>query len=360
MRLACVDCRLCRRQFGTDFSGGGDCVAVAQVQRSAMRLRRRTSCRVSPKSFPARLLTRPAIHRAPCGEPGARHDALRVVATLRDSACVAASEGGGRFVPRNERARRMRACRSARVDFSRMLTVGSAGATALPSSQTQTSIGRAAQDPQSRCAQRAEAASVCSGLRRDAEHAFDRTSRMPGSRGWVTKPAWCRSAHLAANGAGLPRRETAATGAPNAIKVRGACAARVRDAAHARCETHITGSRHARSKCATRPIRDATQPLALCLDRSDAERDRRRSAPVTERVGLHVRLRAEQPYEASDRLSAKRDTNSANAGDFSYTPIHFVATVFRAMLRIKSDAPCMLSRPADRHFSVCEAPKSDR
>ncbi len=267
---------------------------------------------------------------------------------------------GGRFVPRNERARLMRACRSARVDFSRVLTVGSAGATALPSSRTQTSIGRAAQDPQSRCAQRAEAASVCSGLRRDAEHAFDRTSRMPGSRGWVTKPAWCRSAHLAANGAALPRRETAATGAPNAIKVRGACAARVRDAAHARCETHITGSRHARSKCATRPIRDATQPLALCLDRSDAERDRRRSVPVTERVGLHVRLRAEQPYEASDRLSAKRDTNSANAGDFSYTPIHFVATVFRAMLRIKSDAPCMLSRPADRHFSVCEAPKSDR
>lgn len=262
MRLACVDCRLCRRQFGTDFSGGGDCVAVAQVQRSALRLRRCTSWRVSPKSRSAGMLTRPAIHRAPCGEPGARHDALRVVATLRDSACVSASEGCGRFVPRNERARLMRACRSARVDFSRMLTVGSAGATASPSSQTQTSIGRAAQDPQSRCAQRAEAAAVCSGLRRDAEHAFDRTSRMPGSRGCVTKPAGCRSAHLAANGAGLPRRETAATGAPNAIKGRGACAARVRDAAHARCETHITGSRHARSKCATRLPRFASSRRA--------------------------------------------------------------------------------------------------
>ncbi len=162
---------------------------------------------------------------------------------------------GGRFVPRNERARRMRACRSARVDFSRVLTVGSAGATALLSSQTETSIGRAAQDPQSRCAQRAEAASVCSGLRRDAEHAFDRTSRMPGSRGWVTKPAWCRSAHLAANGAALPRRETAATGAPNA---RSRCAVRAR---HAFVTPHTRGAKRT-SRDRGMPVRSARHGLS--------------------------------------------------------------------------------------------------
>ncbi|AIO72951.1 hypothetical protein DM80_3642 [Burkholderia multivorans] len=239
-------------------------VRISRAAATASRWRKcsaaRCVCGDAPHAACRRSLARPDCSS---GRPYiARRAANQVRVTtrcalLRPFATARASrrpKGGGRFVPRNERARLMRACRSARVDFSRVLTVGSAGATALPSSQTQTSIGRAAQDPQSRCAQRAEAASVCSGLRRDAEHAFDRTSRMPGSRGCVTKPAWSRSAHLAANAAGLPRRETAETGAPNAIKVR------VR-ARHAFATPHTRGAKRT-SRDRGMPVRSARHGLS--------------------------------------------------------------------------------------------------
>lgn len=143
------------------------------------------------------------------------------------------------------------------MDFSCILIVGSAGTTALPSSQTPTSVGHAAQDRQWRRAQQgAEAAAACFGWR-GTEHAFDRTSRMQRSGGYATKPASCKSAHrehmerlrLAAE-----RRDRRAERDEGAPRVRGthwrrrtraarnthhgiaACPLEVRDTAAALCE----------------------------------------------------------------------------------------------------------------------------
>ncbi len=133
MRLAYVDSRLRRWQFGTVFSVDGGYVAMAGVL-STIGDSGATSAVGLPDKNPQGRTGEPlwraaqrdvlgAMHFMPrvaevalgeaayrvrrasraCGERGARHDALRVVATPRGSGCVAASEGGRPVVLRNQR-----------------------------------------------------------------------------------------------------------------------------------------------------------------------------------------------------------------------------------------------------------------
>ncbi|HDR9470605.1 hypothetical protein [Burkholderia multivorans] len=142
MRLAYVDSRLRRWQFGTVFSVDGGYVAMAGVL-STIGDSGATSAVGLPDKNPQGRTGEPlwraaqrdvlgAMHFMPrvaevalgeaayrvrrasraCGERGARHDALRVVATPRGSGCVAASEGG-RPVCSEESAAVAQACRGA-------------------------------------------------------------------------------------------------------------------------------------------------------------------------------------------------------------------------------------------------------